>query len=202
MTLKNLENDVEMVDIDLEDFNPDAINDGAPGVEISADLAHFVPFRDEPDETLTPQQLAEKNKELAFEKRLKKEAPRGRELSSKALAGAEKLIMHFTGARSTGLTDADRKEFAEKMAPLLVEMGVTDYATMVGKYGRYLAAAYAAYTIGVKMLQGVAADLEKQAQEQDAGLKKQPEQKRQDFSQDFAGRGQLIAFGEVVPDGD
>lgn len=200
MTKEFLESDQV---IDLDDFEPGTELETAPGVEISADLAHFVPFRDEPDETLTPEQLAEKNKELAFEKRLKKEAPRGKELSSKALAGAEKLIMHFTGARSTGLTDADRKEFAEKMAPLLVELGVTDYATMVGKYGRYLAAAYAAYAIGSKMVQGVAADLEKQAQEQQAGLSEQPKaQPVQGYTQDYQGAGRLIVPGEVVPDGN
>ncbi len=93
-----------------------------------------------------------------------------------ALGGAEWAVKKWLGA-NTGLSDADKEEWAEKVAPALVKMGVTDYTGFFDRYKVYIVAIVATYKLGEKITDNVIAQIAEQ--EAKAQAEQAPEAQQQ-----------------------
>lgn len=185
----------------MTDQNHDAPENGqesapeAKKVEISSGLIAFVDGQG--DEQQTEQEKAAKEAEA--ERRKAKDLKKAADVAKGALKAAEKAI-EFWFKCNTGLNDDDRKEWAESMAPVMVEAGIKDYFGALDKYKIYIVAIVATGKLGATIANNVGQQLAEREQEQAEQEKviqgEQSKQPVKTYQQDFAGRGGFVSETE------
>ena len=180
--------DAELNEIEQQ---PEQVNQ----VAISDGLLNFLKDEQQQDAEQSEQQAArlEKQKQTDLEKAEK--------IAKGTLKGAEKAV-EFWFKCNTGLDDEARQEWAEAVAPVLVEAGIKDYFGVLDKYGIYITAIVATGKIGATIAANVSQQLaEREAEQQADDNAIQAEASGapvQTYQQDFKGRGGFV--DETVKD--